>query len=184
MKRSDSENYVIKKFSELKKENIVSPDFQRLLNPFHVDIIRESLHKKLISKQSYIIPGCLIICISEDGTKWLVDGNHRYQAYDMIFEELKQDLNIMCNYISVNSNEEAYEIFEMVNQSIPVPKMPIGVTLSLPNLIFKEIDGRYPKLFSLKSGCHRPSVFRDSFIEKIGLLISSKSGITVEEFIV
>jgi len=185
--RSLCESFTIKPFSNLITENITAPDFQRLLSLKHVDEIYNEIKNKLEQKLSPLLPGCLVVCETSSGTKWLVDGNHRYQAYLKILNDYKEDLTVAVNYIQVSDIKEASSVFNMVNHSIAVPKMPDGISLNLPNQLYREIEKKYPKLFSESKKCQRPKLHRDSFIEALGKMIEkvgAEQKITPEDFMI
>lgn len=177
-----SQTYQSEKFSLLEKRLSI-PDFQRLINPEHVQKIYDSIKSQIEAKQAPLLPGCLIICQHQD-TRWLVDGQHRYAAYHKIWRDLHDDLTVTINVIQVSSDGEAKSVFEMVNKSVPIPKMPEGVSLNIPNQVTTHFSQKYPKIFSLSLDCRRPHLNRERFTEAIGKLLKSPSpGHTASEII-
>lgn len=182
MNLSVQESYVKVNFSTLLEAKIVPPSFQRLLTSDHAENIYKGIKAKLDKGLQPLLPGCLIICETVEGNKWLVDGNHRFEAYKKIYTEMKEDLRIAVNYISVPDRETAEEIFRIVNKSMPIPEMPDGISLDLPNKLFKAVEAKYPKLFSESRQCQRPKICRDKFIEALGKLVAEVPGISPADF--
>lgn len=184
MDLSTQESYVKVSFSSLIEEKIVPPSFQRLLTASHVESIFKGIKNSLDKKLKPLLPGCLIICETADGHhKWLIDGNHRFEAYKRILNEMKEDLKVVVNYISVPDRQAAEELFRIVNHSVPVPEMPDGVSLDMPNKLYKAVLAKYPNIFSESKRCQRPKICRDLFIEALGQLVAKVPNVTPVDFV-
>ena len=95
--------------------------------------------------------------------------------YKKLYEELKYDCMILCNEITVKSENEAKLLFKIINNVIPIPDMPEGIDLASVHTITSYFVNKYPGIFSSnKSGkCFRPFLHRNTFQEKIGQLVDS-----------
>jgi hypothetical protein len=174
VKRSDREYIVVLKFSELKSLSI--PDFQRELDEKRV----EKLYRNIDEKS--VLPGVLIVC-GNSGNHWLIDGHHRYRAYQRLYEEKKLDLKVAVQFIRVQDVKEAHRIFEAANDSKPIPRMPVGISLKDPQEVANYLYTTYPQIFSPSRACQRPHLNKEMVIEKIGLLISKHPNLTTAAII-
>jgi hypothetical protein len=173
--RNLTEYYVLKKVSDVIKDyNYTTPSFQRLLDKDRVDEIYSSVKDSLEKGINHIISGCIVICkiCSRNSSPcfYIIDGNHRLTAFQKIYTELKEDLEIMCNVIEVKDEEQAEVVFKRVNTSKSIPEMPKSVSLSIPNEVIKTLEKRYTN-FSTSREPKRPNISRDILIEKIGKIV-------------
>lgn len=175
VKRSEREYIAVLKFSELKTLTI--PDFQRELDEKRVEKLYRNINEKSV------FPGVLIVCRSYSGNYWLIDGHHRYRAYQKLYEEKKLDLKIAIQFIEVRDAKEAHRIFEVANDSKPIPKMPVGISLKDPQEVANYLYTTYPQIFSPSRACHRPHLNKEMIIERIGRLLSKHPNLTTATII-
>lgn len=123
------------------------PKFQRITDMNRVEYIFSNINKKIISKSRLVFPGCIIFAKSPYKT-WIIDGLHRLEVYRRILKELNIDFEINCDEIDVKDEEEAREIFNMVNDTRMLPDMPDGVDTSNIKKITSYLSSKYPKIFS------------------------------------
>lgn len=150
--------------------NIDLPEYQRLLCKERVQEIYESFLPDIEQGRFPLLPGCLVVCKTED-KQWLVDGNHRYSALKRLYAEKKIDLRVCINEITVDDEKEAILVFDRVNKSMPVPEMPAGLNLSLPNKVVKPLKEKYSGLFTSKNKPNRPFISERVFTEQVGLIL-------------
>lgn len=147
------------------------PDFQRLLNENRVNEIYKEIKKETNNfVENPVLPGVLIICQSKKG-EWLVDGNHRFHVYSIIYQRFKVNLNVMVNYIKVADAKEAELIFNKVNKSVALPAMPKGSSVCVSKEVTAYFLKTYGKIFSGSSTAtraNRPHLHLGEFQENIG----------------
>lgn len=155
------------------------PDCQRLCDEAHINEIYESIAKDIHDGREPYITGCLITAILDD-QYYLLDGNHRLQAYHRIFQEHGHDLVVYVQEIYVTSMEEVESLFRQLNKSLPISSLPSGVKRSSVNKICSYFYDRYgtshasskkKPLFSNSTTVHRPRVSKLKFEEIVGHLV-------------
>lgn len=151
----------------------IIPQYQRIIDQERINRIFEKIKIVVERGEEPFLPGCLIIAKSKN-KKWLLDGNHRYHIYKKLYEECKFDCSIVCNEIDVQTDEEAKNLFKIINNVAPIPDMPEGIDLTSVHTIANHFFDKYPHIFSGSRSrrCFRPHIHRDSFQEKIGQLLS------------
>lgn len=174
MERSSREKLKLLKFSELPKF-IENPDFQRVHKKDIVDNIVNDLLNILQKKEEPILPWILVICKSSKTDEyWLVDGNHRYIALSELYNKTNKEYNpeIFCLYIKVKNEEEAENIFRIVNKSTPIIKMPKGVSRNIVTKIIEKLSLDYKKYFKESENCQRPYLNKIILEREIGKIAS------------
>lgn len=145
--RDAREKYKTFKISEL-MSNFKQTEIQRVVQEERVNEIFTSLRTNLDRNVENILPGVLIVAeLKED--LYLLDGQHRFLAYARFYQECHRDLKVMVNIITVESKEEMKDIFNLVNNTLPVNQIP--ETLSdrkIVNKIIEHFKKKYGKIFS------------------------------------
>lgn len=148
------------------------PSYQRLIEEERVNEIFESIKDLFDKGIEPILPSCIVICFYKN-TYWIVDGNHRFKAYIKLLNECNIDLKICINLIEVENETESFTIFNMVNKSVPIPEMPVGISLNIPNQVYTHFEKKYEKIFSPSNNPHRPNLSKKIFIEQIGRIVAT-----------
>lgn len=164
---------------------LLLPKFQRLLNASRVDDIYKNLLKETKNfTENPVLPGCLVVCYTKN-QEWLVDGNHRYNVYCKIYKNHNINLKILINYIKVGDINEAENIFQKVNKSVPLPEMPKGTSISKVKEVTNYFVKKYPKSFSKLSSIrsNRPNLHFNEFQENLALVTKFRSDLESKEII-
>jgi hypothetical protein len=171
--RSSREKYYRIPMSKLLTVFPVIPHYQRIIDKERVKSIYKKIKDVIDRGEEPFLPGCLIIVKSND-KKWLLDGNHRYHIYKMLYDKCKYDCQIVCNEIEVKTDSEAKTLFKIINNVVPSPDMPEGIDLKSVHMIASYFLEKYPKIFSSSKSrrSYRPYLHRDTFQEKIGQLLT------------
>lgn len=170
------QDMIIMKTSEILKDCKL-PDFQRLRHEDRVNELYQSIYNTLSSaKKKLRMPGCLVISINaKTGEKNLLDGNHRVGAAKILFEKDGTELYFYVNVQYVESNEESLEVFNMVNNCMPIPEIPKGTTLAEPNKVINYFKNKYvSECFSSSLRPKRPQVSENIFTKVIAKVINEK----------
>ena len=166
---SDREYYSAFNFTELQNIKCVElPKFQRLSNEDRIREIYESIVDDIRKGRKPFLPGVIILATLDD-KNYLIDGNHRYQAYERVYKTEGKDLVIGVNIVAVSSMNEADQLFRRVNNCTPVTMMPEGVTLEIPNDIIKKINTNYPTYVRDQKIVHRPNIRQSDLLDTIGI---------------
>jgi hypothetical protein len=172
VQRSNCEKYICIPISKLLEMIPELPYFQRLMDEKRVNTIFYEIKQIIDKKEEPYLPGCLVI-VKTPSKRYLLDGNHRFHIYEKLYKELHFNCNIVCNEITVDSEEEAKKLFTIVNNVVPIPEMPDGIDLNSVHIIAKYFFDKYPNIFSNSKTrrCFRPHLHRDIFQENIGKLL-------------
>lgn len=90
----------------------VSTQHQRYYSSKHKDDILFSLSKKLTDKGKIDIIGIIIIGFLE-GTYHIIDGQHRFYAYQDLFKHRKYDFTVLIQYIVLSNLDHIKELYNM-----------------------------------------------------------------------
>jgi hypothetical protein len=161
---------------------------QRLVNDQHVDKIYKSLKSQIVEhKQAPVLPGCLVVCVcAPSSKKWLVDGNHRFKAYSKLLACDGEDLEFFVNWVAVDDEAAAKTVFDLVNKSVPIPRMPQGISMQKPNRVLQHFQDRYPQCFSHATKtdtCRRPHLHPSALQTALGHVLRHKKDLSAEQII-
>ena len=142
---------------------------QRVMDLIRVDEIYEFFRK------TPKIRGVFAFAVYK-GKYYLIDGQHRYSACEKLFLTDQINLNVCCENIHVNSMDEIFEEFTLINKSVPVPIHIFHNTIILEQFI-KYVKEKYPSALGTKKRI--PVMREDDFRDQLCLL----TGHTLSSFI-
>ena len=105
----------------------------------------------------------------ETNEKYLVDGQHRYEAIRKINET--NNIPIMFELVSVNSMEQLKENYKLINKNTPLPEFPDNIDKNIPEDVAKYFKTTYPTIWSKSSRARRPNIYFNYFQEALGFLV-------------
>jgi hypothetical protein len=130
------------------KHGIEIPNFQRSLNKNRVDEIYGSMLKIFEKDDEPFIPSPIIFC-KMSSEIYLVDGNHRFNAYKKLLKNDNYDVKTYISVINVDTIEEIEMIFNQLNNSVPVEKLPKCVKMNQITPIKTFFMDKYPFYFGV-----------------------------------
>lgn len=163
---SPLQKYVIHQTSELR--HLIIPSCQRIVDSGRVSEIAKDLQSYLKTNIDPIRAQCLCIVILPDKTEYLIDGQHRLNAYIKVLDETKHDLAVCVNKIDVENHDEVVRLFQLVNKTVSLAELPEGITQSDVNRLSSEFRTKYPTAFGNKT--RRPMIGYSDFEELIANL--------------
>lgn len=164
-----AQQYHSRKVSELARIGVAVPDFQRLTSEKHIEAIYQHVKKGFVQTGIQpVLPGCIVVCRALSGTGiWLIDGQHRFLAFQRLLEQDHIDVVVMTCEIVVRDEEEAHEYFRLVNTNLPMKKPPRNVTLAVPNQVARKFVECYPLMFKDSENPRRPHLNVRHFAERL-----------------
>ena len=123
------------------------PKFQRITDMNRVNYIFDSMRSRMEKNQKLFFPGCIIFAKTPEQT-WIIDGLHRMEVYKRFLTDMNINHEVYCQEFQVANEEEARELFEIVNDSRSLPEMPDGVNINQIQIIVKFLMTKYPNIFS------------------------------------
>ena len=173
--RTNYEEYFFMDTSELKKK-INVPDIQRVIKKERVDELYDNFLRIYDQEEEIITPGVIIIGQLED-TWYILDGQHRFNAYLLLYENTGRDQKLPINKIQVETKKELGQLFESINNTVPVADIPKGIERKDSNRVVKYFFERYGKIFShSRSGrTKRPHIHVTIFEENVAELLQEMS---------
>jgi hypothetical protein len=158
----------LRKVSEILKEKV--PDFQRLVDYQRVEYIKNSIMEDVKNNRFINPPPNNLVLAKTKSELYIVDGLHRLLAFRKILNEYNIDIRVYCREIDVKDNDEAFNLFKIVNDTRPLPDMPQGIQLSRIKEILDYLQSKYKNIFSKAlSGdkIHRPHIHFNKIQEKL-----------------
>lgn len=102
------------------KEELLTPPMQRLIDKNKVDEIVEFQSKYYEKHNHFNFVGTIII-IKYNSKLYLIDGQHRYTAYKILYNKYKT-CSIIVELIIIKDLEEMGNIYSMINKNTPLPE--------------------------------------------------------------
>lgn len=169
LSRAPNEKYEISVISEL-RQSLSIPKVQRVVKPDRVDKIYQSVKNEYLEGKEFRVLGTFIVAehdTSEGTKKYLIDGQHRFLAYSRLLDEFKYDTKIVVNSVKVSSESDLRNVFYLVNDTVPVAKIPESLNLEAHKNIVAYFVARYAKCFSNSptGRSQRPKVHTTAFEE-------------------
>jgi len=168
---------------KLLEYDLIIPTLQRAKDNNRVQEIIDYQLKYYKKNKIFNFIGSL--CIAKNikyEQKYLIDGQHRYNAIKYLVQQTNH-FKIYINEIEVNSNEEMKHLFELINKSLPVPKMPENISNYIPKIVYLYFTKKYKKFFSNSNRPNRPNMNINRFQEELGKIISKYPKLTAEKII-
>lgn len=159
----------------VKNFSTTSPNFQRQINWIHVEQIYNSIQSKFEAKQVPILSGVLQFVKVKNAsppvganvnTIWLIDGNHRFQAYKKYYLDnpSKNDFYVIVNYITLATELECKNLFDQVNHVHPLQFVPDGSLKPTDiNIIVNHFYNLYKPMFKTTNAPRRPCISFQAF---------------------
>jgi len=141
--------------------NYIIPNCQRPIHPERL----ASLSNNIYLKFNPITP--LYFCVYNNN-RYIIDGQHRlliYQKFNLI------DKKIPIIDIYIDKEEDIYEYFKLINDTMPLHEMytSLDVVLSKKEIILEVYNyflENYPKTFKYK-GKQRPYLCQNTFLDQL-----------------
>jgi 5-methylcytosine-specific restriction endonuclease McrA len=148
-----------------------TPDFQRLLDKSRCEEIWMALTQDLERNRQEGISNGVLWCspditiakIPDKSRKdsevsyWILDGQHRLYCFKRLYEEKGIDVQLILKIPkNIHTYEDAQRWFEIVNRSQPLPELPGGMAIAIPNTLALVIEKEFPS--PSKSGLFSPSL--------------------------
>lgn len=156
---------LISKLQKYFKKNLfLTWEYNRNLDQDRINKIKLNI----TLKNDIDINGVISFCFLND-LFYLIDGQHRLQAYFLINNENKKDFIIPIQIYISESELKIRDKFIFLNKSISVPLAYIEKN-DIINSIFDNYEQIYPKLFTRENGKKRPTIniinLKSSILEK------------------
>ena len=174
------------KTDELLKMELKKPNIQRILVKKKVDDILNYQLKYLKENNRTNFLGVLTInyCLS-DNNYYLIDGQHRYKAILILYDNHSHNLDIFIEIINVKDFNELRDNYNIINNSTPLPEFSIEVDNTILEESVNIFQNRYLNLniWSKTSKCRRPHIYFNYFRESLAYIIE-KLGIKNSKILV
>jgi hypothetical protein len=156
------------------------PQFQRLHNPEKVDdIVRYQARHHSRTGEFNFLGSLSIYSCEEKGKNYLIDGQHRYMAAEVLYNEWgKRDLFLVAEVVHVYSVEDMRENYSLINKNTALPDLPAeGESEDAVKYAARYFFDKYPSPFGSKSRKpNRPYLCRNRFQEALGHIIAELGG--------
>lgn len=171
LNQSQLERYTLINVSDL-LPLLNQTEIQRVISQERVDEIYTSMLSVYKQGKVIVCPGTLIVA-DLNNVKYLIDGQHRFQALIKIFNETKHDQSVVINTIQVSSEEGLIDLFNLINNTVPVAEIPKGVSRKDSNDIIRYFTENYASIFSYSAGggAQRPRIHHTKFQQQVNRLM-------------
>jgi len=163
------------KISNLLTEKILVPNEQRIRDNDKVNEIinyQEMYYKKGYNHFNFL--GTINIhCCEEDNKNYLVDGQHRFKAMEILFKQHKyKDFFVKIELVIVKTRNDLKENYNLINKNTELPEFPEDANKDVVENVAKYFFNTYPNCWTLKKRNIRPKLNKNQFQEGIAYLHS------------
>ena len=172
----DNNKIIIKiKINSLLSEKILIPNEQRIRDKDKVDEIikyQDAYYKKGHNHFNFI--GTINIhCCEEDEKNYLVDGQHRYKAMELLFKQYNyNDFYVKIEMVIVKTRNDLKENYNLINKNTELPEFPEDTNKDVVENVAKYFFDAYPDSWTLKKRNIRPNLNKNQFQEGLAFLHS------------
>lgn len=140
-------------------------ELNRKIEPERVKKLYKEIVEDYQKSNEFIFYEPVHLAIKINSTLYVMDGQHRLQAYSKLFKKNKHQIQqIPCVLWFPKTDEEFIEIFDKINSRTPMDKT------KLFNYKMNEIIGWFDKTWGKKYviwGKNRPKINKDLMVEKM-----------------
>ena len=160
---------------ELMEMNVEIPMIQRILVPGKIDEIVEYQLTNLKTHGMAKFFGT--INIHKLGNNYLlVDGQHRFRAACILYNEYAHDVMLAVEIITVTTFAELEQNYQIINQNTSLPELPSDLNITAPYRVCDYFSAKYVNkkqitYWSSKTRTRRPTISFNGFIESVALVM-------------
>ena len=153
--------------------NVVKPEIQRIIDLNKVqDIIECQLefHRKN-GYFNFNASGPINIHIW-DGKYLLVDGQHRLEALERLYNNHSHNISFYINFVKINSQQELEFNYNMINKNTPLPDFSKFKTIdkNIPETVAVKFQLKFPDIWAKNTRARRPHVYFNFFQESLAFI--------------
>jgi len=161
------------KTSELEELDIIKPDMQRIIDKNKlIDIVKFQLeYNKKYKHFNFSASGPINIHIWNN-KKFIIDGQHRMRALEILYKEHSHDIKVYVNMVSVNTIEEIEFNYNMINKNTPLPDFSNfeNIDKNIPETVASKFQDKYPSIWSKNERARRPRMWFNYFQESLAFI--------------
>jgi hypothetical protein len=148
------------------------PDIQRVVSQERVNELYASFVLAHDAKRLLLTPGVIVLGELPDNRLLLLDGQHRIRAYERLLKTNGSDQCIVVNIIKVGNQEDAIELFNLINNTVPALQIPSGIEPSHSRTVMNHFMEKYPSVIKQTTGSvHRPNVSYNALNEAVNKML-------------
>jgi len=161
------------KTSELEELDIIKPDMQRIIDKNKlIDIVKFQLeYNKKYKHFNFSASGPINIHIWNN-KKFIIDGQHRMRALEILYKEYSHDIEFYVTMVSVNTIEELGFNYNMINKNTPLPDFSNfeNIDKNIPETVASKFQEKYPNIWSKNRRARRPRMWFNYFQESLAFI--------------
>ena len=162
------------KFKTLLNEEILKPVEQRLILQTKVNAIIDYQDTFYKTGHNYFNfqGGINIHCCKETKKNYIIDGQHRLAAIEILFDKHKyKNGDVDIEIIEVDTYKEMKENYAMLNKHTELPEFPDDIDKNIPETVANYFFNTYPKVWKAYARKPpRPYVNMNHFQEALAFL--------------
>ena len=163
------------------------PNIQRIRDDDKVSDIISYQCDFFRNHQCFNIMGVINIhhCV-ENNTYYLIDGQHRYEAFKQMYQKMGHNILIPVEYVKVETMKQVKDNYQLINKNTPLPEFPENIDKNIPETVAQYFKSKYPTIWSKNSRARRPHIYFNFFQEALGFLtdkLQIKSSDKLQELI-
>jgi len=166
------------KTSELEELDIIKPDMQRIIDNNKLrEIVEFQLeYNKKYNHFNFSASGPINIHIWNN-KKFIIDGQHRMRALEILYKEHSHDITFYVTMVSVDTIEELEFNYNMINKNTPLPDFSKFKTIdkNIPETVAVKFQLKFPDIWAKNTRARRPHVYFNFFQESLAFICEETS---------
>ena len=161
-------------FQDLINTIIQKPNVQRIMDNDKVKEIVELQDKYYkTGNHNFNFLGTINIhCCEETQKNYLVDGQHRFEAVNLLYREHNyKNEEIVIEIVKVNTMEELKFNYKMINKNTELPEFPEEIDKNIPETVASFFFDKYPQVWKNTKTIKKPNINKNKFQEALGYLV-------------
>ena len=152
------------KSNDLFNLSINIPNIQRIRDNDKVTDIISYQCDYYRNHQRFNIMGVINIHFcAENNTHYLIDGQHRYEAFKSMYQKMGHNIIIPIECVMVDTMEQVKENYKLINKNTPLPEFPENIDKNIPETVAQYFKTKYPNIWSKNSRARRPHLYFNFF---------------------
>ena len=158
---------------KLLDQKILIPNEQRIRDDQKVKEIinyQEKYYKS--GKNCFNFLGTINIhCCKEDNKNYLVDGQHRFKAMELLYTKYNYtNFNVKVEMVIVDNKQELKDNYNLINKNTELPEFPEEANKNVVENVCRYFFNEYETIWTLKKRQIRPYLNKNNFQEAIAYL--------------
>jgi len=157
---------------DILKYKILIPNEQRMLDPAKVNDIKIYQDMYIKENNTFNFLGLINIhYCNEKGKYYLIDGQHRWAAMKVLYNDGYKNLEIRVELVIVECLEDMKNNYKIINKNTELPEFPDDIDKNVVENVCGAFFKEFPEIWSQRKRNIRPKLNKNNFQEGVAYLM-------------